>query len=48
MFVIAYMVQGREYVHVGTEKGIRTLLKSELAGVKWRFLSRRRFTLQVA
>jgi len=46
VFVIGYYApSGRMFVHVGTEKGIRDLLKRELAGVTWKFLSRRKFNI---
>lgn len=44
MYVIQYFApSGRAFVHVGTKYGIKALLKSELKGVPWKFLSRRKF-----
>jgi hypothetical protein len=44
MYVIQYAVaSGRTFIHVGTRAGIKKLLKNELNGVAWKFLSRHKF-----
>lgn len=44
MYVIQFLApSGRMFVHVGTKHGIKQLLKKELQGVAWKFLSRRKF-----
>ncbi len=43
MYVIEYTVNGRSYIHVGTQRGIVKLLANELRDVDWRFVGRHKF-----